>query len=119
MHTGTWDISLGKQPGVLLGRAVIKVRDVPERQGPRRFGLFVLHSPNPSCAPPDAQRPSRHWWCSSEQRTNILPSRSFLSRGKRQAINKEISETYSVLEGDKKTAEKGERELGGGSGVAI
>lgn len=36
------------------------------------------------------------------KQTKIPPSRSFPSRGKTQAINKEVSETYAISEGDKK-----------------
>lgn len=41
------------------------------------------------------------------------------SRRRRQEINKEISETYSMSEGDKNLAGNGQRELSMGAGIAI
>lgn len=42
------------------------------------------------------------------KRVEIPPSWSFLSRGRREAVNKKTRETYSMSEGDKNTAGKGQ-----------
>lgn len=117
MHTGTRNIRTGKQRREELRSAVIKVQDCARAMSPSAASVFPSFIPQrlpvhlhvPSSPPGTGDG-------GVNKRTKVLSSQCFSSRGKRQAIDKEISETCSVSECDQNKAGKEQRELSGGWG---